>query len=365
MDDQHILTAAHCIVGLSNAAGLIVDRDQNLFRIGVGSTKSSPPLHEVTVKAAFVHRGFSPTKGYVSHDIAVLRLNEPLSVLAGWETLIKPVCLPAETEIAPPRCEMTGWGRTDPTDSRSLSKELQRLDLDVYNHDTCVSRHPKMFNAADLQNVKPHILNLTHRLLFDNGQICSGSSTQGAHGICLGDSGGPLVCRTDNGSVFKQFGVVSWTAKRALCGSTPGYASVYTSVPFYRGWLEYVALNVLENVDKAQTWLDCRKKKCLRLAENRNRDMEVLERNKQCICEVFAAYDYCVEHDPKPDRCKNTVVPIYFDRKDANPGMYWRADLVKIFEVYRSAEFEEPLANSDSPDIVRNLDGRGTANITS
>ena len=108
IDDQHILTAAHCIVDLSNAAGLIVDRDQNLIPIGVGSTKSSLPLQEVTVKAAFVHRGFSLNKEYYSHDIAVLRLNEPLSTIAGWNTLIKPVCLPAEKETAPPRCEMTG-----------------------------------------------------------------------------------------------------------------------------------------------------------------------------------------------------------------------------------------------------------------
>ena len=323
IDDQHILTSAACITNLSNSVGLVVDTDQSLFRIGVGNVERNFPLHEVKVKAAFVHKGFSQSEEYYNHNIAVLRLNGSLSVLAGWNILFKPVCLPALTEIKDEtmlRCKVIGWGEGTLTDSPPRSENVQSVGLEVHGFGWCF----KEFGFG-------------RTMLFfqENDLVCSKRGPAGPD-YCFRNLGGPLVCRNDSGSVLEQIGVASFTYQQAPCGSPRDHATAYVDVTVYRPWLQYVALPVLANVDEAQAWLQCQRERCFDLVEQRYGNKQVLERNKQYICASFAAYDYCRLHDPKPQRC-NIAVPMFVDRPGSTPSMYWRPELQELFDAYRKA----------------------------
>ena len=142
------------------------------------------------------------------------------------------------------------------------------------------------------------------------------------------------MCRKDKEAVMQQFGVASWTSSSAPCGSVPGYESAFTSVPFYRAWMEYVAKPVLADVVKARTWLDCQRAKCLRLAGHRSGVTEFLVENREYLCPIFAAYEYCVGHDPKPDRCTNTILPPILDRGNSMPSSYNSTVLLDAFISY-------------------------------
>ena len=320
LDDQHILTAAHCINSLPNTAGLV--QEAHKIQVGVGSISGFQTPNRVGVRGAFFHSGFTKI---AHHDIAVLRLNQSLSDLAGWATTIKPVCLPAATATAPSTCEMTGWGKTVNAAGSSLPNVLRRIDLETHDYIWC----------------KEAFENKGEEYPFIEGQICTGTGPKGGRDICQGDSGGPLVCRKDKEAVMQQFGVASWTSSTAPCGSVPGYESAFTSVPFYRAWTEYVAKPVLADVVKARAWLDCQRTKCLRLAGQRSGETDFLVKNREYLCPIFAAYEYCVGHDPKPDRCTNTVLPpilyrsrSFLDRGNSTPSSYNITVLLDAFISY-------------------------------
>ena len=329
IDDQHILTSAACInnlANLSNSVGLVVDTDQSLFRIGVGSVeRSSVPLHEVKVKAAFVHKGFSLSEEYYNHNIAVLRLNGSLSVLAGWNTLFKPICLPALTEIKDEntlRCKVIGWGEGNLTDSPPSSENVHSVDLDVHGFGWCFTEFG---------------FGRTMFFFQDDDLVCSKRDpVRTGPDYCFKNLGGALVCRNDSGSVLEQIGVASFTYQQAPCGSPRDHATAYVDVTVYRPWLQYVAMPVLANVDEAQAWLQCQREKCFDLVEQRYGAKRVLERNKQYICASFAAYDFCRLHDPKPQRC-NIAVPMFVNRPGSIPAKYWRRELQAIYDAYRNA----------------------------
>ena len=329
IDDQHILTSAACLTNLANlssSVGLVVDTDQSLFRIGVGNVeRNSVPLHEVKVKAAFVHKGFSLSEEYYNHNIAVLRLNGSLSVLAGWNTLFKPVCLPAPTEIKGEntlRCKVIGWGEGNLTDSPPSSENVQSVDLEIHGFAWC-------FMEFGFRRI----------MLFfqDDDLVCSKRDpVRTGPDYCFKNLGGPLVCRNDSGSVLEQIGVTSFTFQQAPCGSPRDHATAYVDVTVYRPWLQYVAMPVLANVDEAQAWLQCQRQKCFDLVEQRYGAKRVLERNKQYICASFAAYDFCRLHDPKPQRC-SIAVPMFVNRPGSIPAKYWRRELQAIYDAYRNA----------------------------
>lgn len=53
LDDQHTLTAAHCIQFLPNTVGRV--RETHKIQVGVGNTTVLSPLHKVRVKGASSH----------------------------------------------------------------------------------------------------------------------------------------------------------------------------------------------------------------------------------------------------------------------------------------------------------------------
>lgn len=173
LDEWHIVTAAHCVRRYEGT-------DFYVVRVGdhrlVGEAAAS--RRDIRVQRKFVHEQFRNDSTSISrHDIAVLRLREPLA----FGAYVQPVCLPT-VEAAKyeegRRCTISGWGATE-TGRRSQAA-LRAAQVPLIADAVC--RSAEVYG----QNVTA-------------GMFCAGWLQDVEADACDGDSGGPLVCREENG----------------------------------------------------------------------------------------------------------------------------------------------------------------------
>ncbi|KAJ5380531.1 trypsin-like cysteine/serine peptidase domain-containing protein [Penicillium cataractarum] len=201
IDNDHILTAAHCVDGLS--AGRL--------RIRAGSNQHASGGKLVKVAKVTQHSEFDAKT--LKNDIAVLKLASSLD----FGPTISAVELPSSVDDVPPvgtRCSVTGWGSTSA--GGSPPSNLLVAYVDIVDHEKCVEEY------ADRSEV-------------DDSMICAGVKG-GGKDACQGDSGGPLV----DASSKKQVGVVSWGFG---CGQH-NRDGVYASTAAYLDWIQGAVLVV-------------------------------------------------------------------------------------------------------------------------
>ncbi|EJP62101.1 Peptidase cysteine/serine, trypsin [Beauveria bassiana ARSEF 2860] len=184
IDQSSILTAAHCIVGLS------ADR----VSIVAGAVKLDSGGTTYQVSAIHKHPGYNSST--ITNDIAVLKLAKPLS----YTPYIRPIALATQDPPAGSGTLGSGWGVS--RSSGPVSNTLQWISLQSLDHKIC-----------------------QEKMGVTVSQICTTSANKG--GMCRGDSGGPL---TDERITL--VGVYSWGRG---CGD--GYPDVYASVAYHREWI--------------------------------------------------------------------------------------------------------------------------------
>ncbi|KAH8721242.1 Chymotrypsin-1 [Beauveria bassiana] len=184
IDQSSILTAAHCIVGLT------ADR----LSIVAGAVKLDSGGTKYQVSAIHAHPGYNAWA--LTNDIAVLKLASPIS----YNPYIRPIALATQDPPAKSGAIGSGWGvsRSD----GPISNTLQWISLQSLDHNVCKEQSDVTVS-----------------------QICTTSANKG--GMCRGDSGGPL---TDERITL--VGVYSWTKG---CGD--GNPDVYASVAYHREWI--------------------------------------------------------------------------------------------------------------------------------
>ncbi|XP_015588120.1 chymotrypsin-2-like [Cephus cinctus] len=192
---QHVLTAAHCMVG----------KDTSLLTVITGSNSLASGGETHGVRNISIHRNY--VGGSVTsyrYDVSVLTLAAEIT-----ESSVQyPIGLPIENTESGVQARASGWGRTIHPGS-SLPTALQKLNVTILNNTDCQSYH-----------------NLT--IYYD--QICA--MKQYGSGMCNGDSGSPLV------SDGRVIGIVSWGVTCAL-----GYPDVYTRVYAYLYWIGSIIYN--------------------------------------------------------------------------------------------------------------------------
>lgn len=195
-----VLTAAHCN-----------RHSPKVARVGTFDIKANETFSEaLTVRRTVTH----PKSHEHKHDLGLVFLNGKSRT-----TPIKLSSDPTPTG----NVTVMGWGlnrKRAPTSLNTAPKppvspaalqrdsRLRELDLNLRSEASCREHYP---------------------LRFDVGMICAGLPQDG-QGACSGDEGGPLILKGTNTMV----GVMSWTQ---WCGSL-GYPSVYSSVGYYREWIE-------------------------------------------------------------------------------------------------------------------------------
>ncbi|XP_034663024.1 serine protease 7 [Drosophila subobscura] len=215
INNRYVLTAAHCVTGdVAAQVGQLTT-----VRLGEYDTSKdidciagdcNPPYIERSIEQAIVHPEYDATSRHRYHDIALLRLAEPVTL----NEYIQPVCLPlTRTRQAinvGEQLVVSGWGRT--TTARK-SNIKQRLSLPLNDHDSCVRKFA------------------TRQINLIGAQICAGGEFY--RDSCDGDSGGPLM-RRGLEQAWYQEGVVSFGNR---CG-LEGWPGVYTAVGDYMDWIE-------------------------------------------------------------------------------------------------------------------------------
>ncbi|KAF3394469.1 hypothetical protein F1880_005565 [Penicillium rolfsii] len=200
IDKDHILTAAHCVDGLSASR----------LRIRAGSNQHASGGKLVKVSKVTIHEEYDAKA--INNDIAVLKLASSLE----FGTLISAVELPSSADDINPtgtKCSVTGWGSTSQGGS-SIPSNLFVTYVNIIDHEKCAKEY-------------------VDRRQVDDKMICAGVQG-GGKDACQGDSGGPLV----DTSTKKQIGVVSWgfgCGKHAQDG-------VYASTAAYLEWIEGAVL---------------------------------------------------------------------------------------------------------------------------
>ncbi|EFN88482.1 Chymotrypsin-1 [Harpegnathos saltator] len=185
IDENNILTAAHCIDGRENVL--------NYLKVHVGTNFLNETGEVYSVESLIAHEGYSILLRI--NDIGLIHLKEPIK----FNDKVQKIYLTA-TNIDNGPCKLTGWGSTSL--DGDASNNLQEIDLKIYPLPLCEKKNIKV--------QKTHICTLTKE----------------GEGVCHGDSGGPLVTND------VQVGIVSFGRPCAL-----GYPDVYTRVPSFFNWI--------------------------------------------------------------------------------------------------------------------------------
>jgi len=205
IDSTHIACAAHCIDGRNAAFFQVV--------AGAHNIKSILPEENIQkrhVSAMWKHENYDHT--VITNDVSLLKLDEPLE----FNEFVQPLPLAAagDDPAGGTVCVNSGWGSISHTSAASMPAKLQYVEMPIVSRPDCIDDY------ADVNGV-------------DDGMVCAGID-EGGISACSGDSGGPLACPDENGDMYLA-GIVSWGM--IPCGQA-NRPSVFTSVGFFRDWLE-------------------------------------------------------------------------------------------------------------------------------
>ncbi len=233
IDDQHVLTAAHCVTiehgsadepqVVSAASSLrVVATSRTLDRTGTGTgTSVSRRVNEI-----FIHPGFAENAGAgFRNDVAVLRLAEPVT---GATTV--PLVQSTDTALwgdggGGVDAFIAGWGDTDPqgrgSGNSKFPADLREVTIPINPDSACASTVGGGYGTA-----------------FERAtNLCAGALATGStlgRDACQGDSGGPLVVDAGGGA-RKLAGITSWGE-----GCAEVTFGAYSRIDALRGWIDAV-----------------------------------------------------------------------------------------------------------------------------
>ncbi|XP_057380084.1 trypsin alpha-3-like [Daphnia carinata] len=185
-----VLTAAHCVDGLSPSSA-------STFKVTVNTTRLSGGTGAISrgVRKFVVHASYNPNTQ--DNDIALLALNSPI-------TNVRFAKLPladATTTYAGQQAVIVGWGTTSA--GGTVSSNLLKATVTVLTNTEC---------------------NLQYNNKITSGMVCAASPGKDT---CQGDSGGPML--VDD----VQIGITSFGKGCA----DPRFAGVYTRITRYVTWI--------------------------------------------------------------------------------------------------------------------------------
>lgn len=197
-DNRWIVTAAHCLAGLSP------------FDINVvaGTNVLSTGAPRFNVVRTIPHQSYDPATN--DNDVALLEVRDgmPLSVTM---KPISPATSSNEERLASgTKLVVTGWGAT--TQGGATVADLRKVDVPFVTNTAC--NDVLSYNGKITANM-----------------LCAGEAL-GGKDSCQGDSGGPLVWR--EGDEPRLVGVVSWGEGCAK----PGKYGVYANVAKFDSWIK-------------------------------------------------------------------------------------------------------------------------------
>ncbi|CAF1488322.1 unnamed protein product [Adineta steineri] len=205
INNQWIVTAAHCLAGNTNPL---------IYTIVFGAHDrliSDPWVIKRSVSSIIIHPNYNSQN--FANDIALMKLS---AIVKPYTEHYMPICFPGDNQVFEGQTGHTvGWGAS--YYGGSILRYKSEVATPILSDTACRAR----YNAG--------MINPAY-------QICSGGSNKGA---CQGDSGGPfIVADPTRGGRYVLAGLTSW-------GIGCGQGGVYTRLSYYRPWIESHAGSVL------------------------------------------------------------------------------------------------------------------------
>jgi len=204
---RHVLTAAHCVAGLSSSQGI-------RLRVRLGEhdlrSNSESGVVERRVARIYSHSNFKKSPHFWN-DIAILKLDRSVD----YSSSIQPVCLDwSQADLSGLPATTIGWGRT--SDGGPQSRLLREVEVQIWTQSSCKATYRSVATVRD-------------------EMVCASRPGKDS---CTGDSGGPLLM-CGQGKGCQQVGVASWGIGCAVSK----YPGVYTRVAKYYQWIQNVVRN--------------------------------------------------------------------------------------------------------------------------
>lgn len=202
IDTHHILTAAHCVEG-KGPNSMFVHLSEHVL----GSTEDGV-TKKFAVDRVVAHSQFHME--YMWHDIAILRLREPIKFNYNYN----PVQLPLDHsyDYSGRNATVTGFGDSN---FEYHNVWLKEYTANVMDPETCAMKWNR--RGGFRTKISP------------DDQICLETMRGSA---CYGDSGGPLIVCT--GNKCTQVGIVSFGMMGCKLGHNP---AIFTRTSNYLNWI--------------------------------------------------------------------------------------------------------------------------------
>merc|ERR1711899_478249 len=162
IDENHILTAAHCVAHMSK-----YDVQNLRVRLGDHNIKTDAEANHVEkrVKRVIRHKGFSSSTLW--NDVAILTLEDDVN----FNSNIQPICLASGgNKYVNNHVTVAGWGTL--SEAGSQPAKLMKVDVNVWTNSRCSNS----YGSSAPGGITSHML-------------CASDTNKDS---CSGDSGGPL-----------------------------------------------------------------------------------------------------------------------------------------------------------------------------
>ncbi|XP_053208912.1 trypsin-1-like [Panonychus citri] len=223
IDEQHIATAAHCVVDDDGSTSDPSNIDVFLGKVMAFSEENAAiSVSEIWVDPEYNQKRFD-------NDFAILTLSKPVK----FTQQISPVCLP-KSEAGLSNLTVAGWGTTSA--NSDSSDDLLEVDVSYLTHDQCVDiKTDFFFKQYDIPLSMKGEVGL--QTIPETHMCAINKQTKGD--ACSGDSGGPLMHKSNG--LYHLMGVVSgsWTE----CGESADTAGLYTRTLYYQDTIKSIAPN--------------------------------------------------------------------------------------------------------------------------
>jgi len=215
VDSYNILTSASCIEPATPTSVAALRVRLGDFKL---NSYEDGQYVERNVTTIYRHTEFIPqtTKNPAIHDVALLRLTEPII----FNDYIRPICLDDGT----PRVDtgyvegiLAGYGKISYSNRPNPTDIQYKVSVRIGSPTECQTSYT------------PY--GVTLRDTF----ICAGTPTIPSVDACVGDNGGPLFVKT-GANTFEQVGIASYGV---TCAGPP---AVYTRVSAYLAWINQVRM---------------------------------------------------------------------------------------------------------------------------
>ncbi|XP_053202571.1 tryptase-2-like [Panonychus citri] len=217
IDNQHIITAAHCFE--KDDGSFLEAKDVDVY-MGTKNFIEEDEDEAYSVEKLWIDPKYDGDS--LGNDFAIITLAEKVD----FTRHIGPICLPTTAEGAD-QFTIAGWGKTSSGKNAHSATRLMEAVVTLVPRDECEQLALNWLEKTEPDAVKSPDFNVTE--LIAETHLCARNIITGSD-TCAGDSGGPLMYLGQDDRWFLM-GVVSgsWVD----CGVDKNGASFYTKLNYY------------------------------------------------------------------------------------------------------------------------------------